>query len=131
MLSIRSKPFSRDYEVLTTRYDIRKARSLQWGDGVGLLSEIPRERDPRLDQKDLHLLLERALDCIRMLLTDADSLQAKSGLKQVPTVGEESSNTIMVSVSQQRLQIFKGSYSRFVGKNKDHQKQTPTTKKTQ
>ena len=98
MLSIRSKPFSRDHEVLTTRYDIRKARSLQWGDGVGLLSEIPRERDPRLDLKDLHSLLERALDCIRMLLTDADSLQAKYGLKQVTTVGEESSNTIMVSV---------------------------------
>jgi hypothetical protein len=125
-----AKSFSRD-EVLTTRYDIRKARLLQWGDGVGLLSEIPRERDPRLDRKDLHSLLERALDCIHILLTDADGLQAKYGLKQVTTVGEESSNTIMVSVSQQRLQTFKGSYSRFVSKIKDRQKQTPTTKKTQ
>jgi len=126
-----AKSFSRDYEVLTTRYDIRIARLLQWGDGVGLLSEIPRERDPRLDRKDLHSLLERALDCIRMLLTDADGLQTKYGLKQVTIVGEESSNTIMVSVSQQRLQTFKGSYGRFLSKIKDRQKQTPTTKKTQ
>jgi Prion-inhibition and propagation len=31
-----ARSFGRDYEILSTRFDVRKARFLQWGDGVGL-----------------------------------------------------------------------------------------------
>jgi hypothetical protein len=107
--------FSRDFEVLSTRYDIRRTRMLQWGDGVALLSENPQEQDPRLHDVELQPLINRALDCIGSLLTDADKLNEKYGLR--PFVSEHELELAAVGegaalLSRNRLKRFARAYER-------------------
>lgn len=126
-----ARSFGRDYEILSTRYDIRRARLLQWGDGVGLLSQRPRTRDIRLDQEHLQPLLESALNCIWSMLGDADSLRSRYGLQELHFENGELLPMSQSNISEQRLQNFKSSYSRFMSKIKNRQKHTTLIKKAQ
>ena len=127
-----AKAFGRDYQILITRYDIRKTRLLQWGEGVGLLDETRSGRDPRLDQAELQSLLENALNCIRLLLTDTEKLRFKYGLDQNDgkAVGVKE-GTSAVTVSQRRVSTFRTSYARFLRRIKEKQNATPLARKAQ
>jgi hypothetical protein len=87
------------------RYDIYRARLLQWGDELGLLGQNPRERDPRLDREDLRPLLERALNSIKMMLDDVDGLKSKYRLQEVHSLGNRGSSMSVVNIGEQRLQV--------------------------
>ena len=75
------RAYGRDYEILLTKFDIEKTRLLQWGDGVGLLSMSKDKQNGHslLDNKVTGLMIERVLQCIAVLLTDADQLRSKYG----------------------------------------------------
>jgi hypothetical protein len=129
-----AKSFSRDYEILSTRYDIRLATLLQWGAAVGLSGDDAQEMHPRLRNSIVRPLVERALSCIKMLLNDADNLRSKYGLKQVPAEIEDEADSTMLfgtSFSHRRLQAFKGSYIRFQASIKARQNSTSLLRKTQ
>lgn len=76
-----AKSMNRDLEVLAARYDTRRARLLQWGDGVAILSDEEDDQDPKLHNIEVQPVIARTLECIRMLLTDADRLSGRYGLK--------------------------------------------------
>jgi hypothetical protein len=89
MHSTRFEParsFGRDYEILSTRFDVRKARFLQWGDGVGLLNEAEEGRHPDLDSPAIRPAVKQVLHCIKMLLTETENLKSKYGLEEVVDV---------------------------------------------
>ena len=126
-----ARSFGRDYEILGTRFDIRKTRFLQWGDGVGLLLDTQNGRHPHLDSPSLRPAVERVLHCIQMLLTDTESFKYKYGLQEMmehelhdwkPVAG--------VIVSGHRRNLFRNSYARFQGQMKKHQKEKSLITKT-
>ena len=131
--SIRAaRSFGRDYEILSTRFDVRKARLLQWGDGVGLLHEPQDGRNANLDSPSLRPAVERVLHCIKMLLTDTENLRSKYGLEEVAAVEEPHTYTPAIAiVSCRRRDLFKASYSRFQARIRRQQKDSSLNIKTQ
>lgn len=121
-----AKTHGRDYEILSTRLDVEKTLLLQWGSRVGLLSE--GTQDARLGQPDTRATVERVLNCIRMLLTDADDLRAKYGLEPAGTFGGTAEGVAKVSAS--RMYSFADSYSRFLSRVGKKQKETALSSKT-
>lgn len=109
-----ARSFGKDYEILITRYDVRKARFLQWGDGIGLLNEASKDRHPALDQPEMLPMVEKLLHCIKMLLTDTESLKTKYRLKYVSAEEQPQQELRMETVvSCRRRDLFKISYARF------------------
>lgn len=71
------RSYGRDQEILLAKLDVEKTLLLQWGDRVGILSDDPGTRDARIDQYPTRSTVERVLNCISMLLTDAECLRKK------------------------------------------------------
>ncbi|KAG4293471.1 hypothetical protein FPRO06_00056 [Fusarium proliferatum] len=68
----------RHYQVLDIKLDIEKALLLQWADRVKLLQA---DHDVRLNEPNTQTLVLRILGSVRSLLTDADHLQKRYGLR--------------------------------------------------
>ncbi|KAI1026543.1 hypothetical protein LB503_013353 [Fusarium chuoi] len=68
----------RQYQVLDIKLDIEKALLLQWADRVKLLQA---DHDVRLHEPNTQTLVLRILGSVRSLLTDADQLQKRYGLR--------------------------------------------------
>ncbi|KAF5654929.1 hypothetical protein F25303_1010 [Fusarium sp. NRRL 25303] len=68
----------RQYQILDIKLDIEKALLLQWADRVKLLQA---DHDVRLDEPNTQTLVLRILGSVRSLLTDADQLQKRYGLR--------------------------------------------------
>jgi hypothetical protein len=127
-----ARSFGRDYEILSTRFDVRKARFLQWGDGVGLLDDAEGGRHPALESPSLAPAVKRVLHCIEMLLTDAESFRSKYGLQEVPD--DEATDNVASSdalISGRRRELFKASYTKFRAQVQKDQKETSLVRKTQ
>ncbi|KAH8770975.1 prion-inhibition and propagation-domain-containing protein [Diaporthe sp. PMI_573] len=76
------RQFSRDYEVVTTKLDIEKMMLLQWADRVRLLHG---DYDKRLTDDDIAMGIRRTLHCIRMLMADAQQLNKRYSVAQIPS----------------------------------------------
>jgi hypothetical protein len=131
-----ARSFGRDYEILSTRFDVRKARFLQWGDGVGLLQELQEGRHPHLDSPSIRPALERVLHCIKMLLTDTEDFKSKYGLQEIADEerlkkGASTAATTGAVISGRRRDLFKASYARFQARIRKGQKETSLVRKTQ
>jgi hypothetical protein len=126
-----ARSFGRDYEILSTRFDVRKARFLQWGDGVGLLQDAQDGRHPHLDSPSLRPAVERVLHCIEMLLTDTECFKSKYGLREMLEQELHDWESITgVIVSEHRRNLFRDSYARFQGRMKKQQKEKSMITKT-
>ena len=88
-----ARSLSRDYQILYTRFDVKRTRLLQWGEGVGLLSSDASERHPYLAKANIQSTVERVLLCVRMSLTDAENPQIRYGMIQTP-IGENQDQSI-------------------------------------
>ena len=126
-----ARSFARDYEILTTRFDARKARFLQWGDGVGLLCDVHDGRHPHLDSPSLRPAIERVLHCIKMLLTDTEKFQAKYWIQEDAHSGLLGDNTsFCATISRPRRDLFKASYDQFLARTLKIQRGTSLNRKT-
>lgn len=114
------KACDRDFKVLNTRYEIRRVRLLQWGEGVGLLVDVPSNRDPRLNQAEIRKLVEETLDCINSLLTDGEMLRSQYEAVEVTEGG-----TLQIEkkrrVSFQRLSAYQASRLQLTQKSQNQQ----------
>ena len=119
-----SRSCGRNYELLITQFDIEKTRLLQWGEGVGLSRWDSPSQHPCLSINSSQLAIERALNCIKLLLTDAEKLRQKYGID----VEREGESGIMISnkdmISQSRLESFRKRFARFCNHRDPQQKQT-------
>lgn len=126
-----ARSFARDYEILSTRFDVRKARFLQWGDGVGLLCDAHDGRHPHLDSPSLRPAVERVLHCIKMLLTDTEKFQTKYGIQEEAYPEPLGDNTSMcATISSRRRDLFKASYAQFLTRTLEIQRGTSLARKT-
>ena len=127
-----ARSFGRDYEILSTRFDVRKARFLQWGDGVGLLHEVKDGRHPHLDDPYIRPAVEQVLHCIRMLLTDTEGFKSKYGLQETPEEGILTQDTSTDAlISGRRRDLFRVSYDKFQARIRKKQKGSSLIAKTQ
>lgn len=78
----QSKDFGRSYIVLLTRLDAQKLLFLIWGETVGLTrANGPNTLDMKEDTR-VARLIQRHLECIRMIFEDADQLCSKYGVTE-------------------------------------------------
>ena len=121
--SIRSH--GRDYEILQTKLDVEKTRILQWGDAVGILSSDPRYRSQILDLSQIQPTIEKVLHCITMILTNADELRSKYGIRDDNQENDSNDpQTAIATLSTPRLHIFRTTYARFQSGITSQQKAT-------
>lgn len=93
-----------DYDILILKLSIEKRRLMIWGEAVGVLRP-DANRDPLLDDADTRKLVERILESIQKLFTDADGVASKYGLqKSTKTQGAETSSIIGSSVCIEAFQ---------------------------
>lgn len=121
------RAYGRDYEMVLTKLDIEKTRLLQWGHGVGLCSGDPQNGVPGLDSNQM---VERVLNCICLLLTDADKLRSKYGMETSEvSLSAPSGDMALASVSRYRLLDFTKKYADFRRRIALRQKRTSTSAK--
>ena len=78
----QSKDFGRSYIILMTRLDAQKLLFIIWGETVGL-SRANRSKTLDLNEDTRTArLIQRHLECIRMIFEDADQLCSKYGVKK-------------------------------------------------
>ena len=119
------RTYGRDYEMILIKLDIEKTRLLQWGYEVGLCSGDSQNGVPDLDSNQM---VERVLNCICLLLTAADKLRSKYGMK----ISEVSSSALsgdmaLTFVSRSRLLNFIKKYADFCRHIALRQKRTSTS----
>ena len=71
--------FGRSYTVLLTRLDAQKLLFLIWGEAVGLTLANGSKARALMEDTKIARLIQRHLDCIRMIFEDADQLSRKYG----------------------------------------------------
>ena len=125
----QAQSYGRNFEILLTRFDVRKARLLQWGDGVGLLGDQPQERDPRSQQANTVVSVEQVLDCIKLLLNDGESLQSRYGMKRSEEVKKVVTTGVANAVSNTRFRRFPNSYEHFLSRIQGRQRKVSFTLK--
>jgi len=104
-----------DIQTLLVKLDVEKTRLLIWGNTVGILqASVMEGRSPDLDNESTAGVVQRCLEQIKSLLTNATELEAKYGVQKVihsNAIWELPSTGNLVSVNS--MNIFKGSYRRF------------------
>lgn len=80
---IDSRGLGRDYEILSTKFDIERTILLQWARRTNLLHPM---YDRRLDDATTQSSVLRILSCIRLILGDEASLKQRYGLRQSTAV---------------------------------------------
>ncbi|ORX98620.1 prion-inhibition and propagation-domain-containing protein [Clohesyomyces aquaticus] len=76
----RGRAFGQDYKILETKLSNQELRLRAWGRACGLIDGVPY--DPRLDEPELQCQLVKTLECIKQLLSDAQTLQDRYGVAQ-------------------------------------------------
>lgn len=105
------KDLEDDLEVLLVKLDVEKARLVIWGNAVGVLQAENEGRATDLSNPRTTELVERCLNQIVSLLSDADKLRDAYGLQVTGT--EQGALTRSNIVSGNSMNIFKTSYRRF------------------
>jgi hypothetical protein len=110
-----ARTFAKDFEILLVQLDVEKTRLLMWGDALGVLRAADVGRRPELGNTSKITLMERCLDSIHSLLSDAADLQSKYGVR---SMSESSSRPRNGSgeVSSNSMDAFKASYRRFAAR---------------
>lgn len=77
-----SRSHGRDFEIIMIRLDIEKTLLLQWAERVGLVGNWDNRTgyDNRLKDRQTHSVVENALSCVLLLLTDSERLRSEYGL---------------------------------------------------
>lgn len=100
-----------DFERLLVNFDVEKTRLLIWGNAVGILNPEGEGRVSELNNSHVGSLIERCLESIKFLLSDADDLQNVYGLRHL--VDEENGPQHPAILSVNSMSVFKASYRRF------------------
>ena len=111
-----AQAFKEDADLLLVKLDLEKARLLIWGNNVGILDGRRSASIQPLDNLDRTLIVERCLESIKALLTDADDLQFKYGL-QTATGPEARAEESRRLISSNGMSTFKASYNRFLARS--------------
>ncbi|KAI4232849.1 MAG: hypothetical protein LQ349_004749 [Xanthoria aureola] len=124
-----AKTYGRNLELLTTKFAVEKARLLIWGESVGISSTNPTANN-RVESPHVRPIVERILNCIRMLFEDTNALTVRYGLKYTDNEAPSSALLLAGPVDSPGLPLrLKASYVRFKSRIKLNHKQTSTTKK--
>ena len=107
------RAYGRHYQILLTKLDVEKTRFLQWGEGVGLFNLNPHSRHPWLDTNPQQETTIAVLNCIKLLLTDADQLRLKYGINENCEGRSSTPSADTTIISNSRLQSFKEAYAKF------------------
>ena len=111
-----SRDFERDRNILLVRLDFERNKLLIWGNSVGVLRETGDGLLKALGKgKDTHQKSRNQLECIISLLTDAEKLQEKYGMRNSEEQGKEFTSWPLVS--KNNLDLFKITLKRFLLRN--------------
>jgi hypothetical protein len=75
----RGRSFGKDYKILETKFGNQELRLRAWGKACGLVDGT--RYDQRLDGPELFQQLKATLECIKLLLSDAQELKERYGLR--------------------------------------------------
>jgi len=75
----RGRSFGKDYKILETKFGNQELRLRAWGKACGLVEGT--RYDQRLDEPGLFQQLIATLECIKLLLSDAQELKERYGLR--------------------------------------------------
>ena len=110
-----ARDFDKDRNVLLVKLDFERNKLLIWGNAMGILNEPGESILTTLGQaKDAFQRSSFLLECIISLLTDAESLQQKYGLRN--SDGTESRRNWSI-VSKSNLEVFRPTLKRFLLRN--------------
>jgi hypothetical protein len=77
-----SRDFEKDRNILLIKLDFERNKLLIWGNSVGILNEPNENILTALERgKDTYQKSKALLECIASLLTDAEKLQNKYGVR--------------------------------------------------
>ncbi|KAF7547588.1 hypothetical protein G7Z17_g7618 [Cylindrodendrum hubeiense] len=86
-MALDSRGLGRDYEILSTKFDIERTLLLQWARRTNLLRpDRGTDYDRRLNDPTTQSSVSSILCCIRLLLGDETSLSQRYGLEQCTDV---------------------------------------------
>lgn len=99
----RGRAFPQDYRILETKFNNQELRLRAWGRAWGLVDDT--HYDERLEEPDLNRQLVATLECIKLLLNDAEQLKDRYGLKQCirPAGGSQSDSSASMTSSPSYL----------------------------
>ncbi|KAF2677398.1 hypothetical protein K458DRAFT_378264 [Lentithecium fluviatile CBS 122367] len=75
----KGRSFGKDYKILETKFGNQELRLRAWGRACGLVDGT--QYDQRLDEPELFQQLKATLECIKLLLSDAQELKERYGLR--------------------------------------------------
>ena len=122
-----ARSLGRDYELLLTQFDVEKTRLLIWGESMGLLQEDEQKISDKLTSPLFRPVIDRSLNCIKMLLTDTQGLKSRYGLKE--SLSDEDLHRAEPSVGSVSLSKFHASYRSFCARTRELQHDTTMLKK--
>ncbi|KAI4264937.1 MAG: hypothetical protein L6R38_009753 [Xanthoria sp. 2 TBL-2021] len=122
-----TKSCGRDLELLAIKFAIEKTRFLIWGDSVGLSSADDRTRSTKLDSPLCRPIVEKTLNCIRLLFTDTHELTERYGLK--PSDFQETAPAGKPSSGFKGSSQLRVSYDRFMTRIQANHQQVCASKK--
>jgi hypothetical protein len=100
-----------DFQLLLVKLDVEKTRLLIWGNAVGVLKPEDEGRVLELNDSQKVDLIERCLESIKFLLSDAEKLQSLYGLRSIADAVKGSRNLSILSTNS--MSVFRTSYLRF------------------
>jgi hypothetical protein len=106
-----------DLEIILTKLDIEKTRLLMWGNGVGVLTDLPGDRAVGLSDEVKAKSIKGCLKCINTLLSGAENLRKEYGLQNLQPADTKRGQTVDF-VSKNSMRIFQTSKLRFWVKHK-------------
>ena len=110
-----AQSFENDIQIILVKLDIEKTRLLIWGNAVGILqASIQEGRSATLEDSRNADLVQRCLEQMKSLLTNATELESKYGMQQIvhtSPLWEPPSNRNLISLNS--MNIFRTSYRRF------------------
>jgi len=111
-----SKEFESHRNILLVRLDFERNKLLIWGDTVGVLRENGEGLLKALVRnKDSHQKVKKHLECIIVLLTNAEKLQEKYGARGSERTGKEVIPWALVS--KNNLDLFRLTLKRYLLRN--------------
>ena len=125
-----ARTHGRDFEILLTKLDVEKTRFLQWGQGVGLFNLDTPIQHRSLTKQPQQQTITGVLNCIKLLLIDAEKLRKKYGIDKTCQRDSDTSLAAVEIISSSRLQLFKERYSQFCKRIALQQRETSTLAKT-
>lgn len=116
--------YAHDCTILLAKLDVEKVRFSIWGRSVGLATPCP---DNRLELPEIGPTVQKLLNCISLLFTDAERLKKRYGLRYITDNAEE--RAIIPSTSSGGISTLKLSYQRFLTRISQNQRISSTATK--